>query len=197
MSPALSAGGWRVAPLVVVKEAAVAVEVGEVLGAGIAVVLIGPVWAMCGRLRAVKGLSTSQRWSEQPCVRPLSAAHRAAGHNALRGSGPGQKLAFDDALAQVGCPDHRIDRFCITCCLPFPAITPRLPDAISFARRFALTGQRDGFPVAFALGHHRPGHARDLVGERDRRDFRRPPFEQLGKPGAMLGAVDLGVADHR
>ena len=43
MSPALSAGGWRVAPLVVVKEARVAVgdEVGEVLGAGIAVVLIG------------------------------------------------------------------------------------------------------------------------------------------------------------
>ncbi len=33
-------------------------------------------WAMCGRLRAVKGLSTSQRWSEQPCVRPIGAAHR-------------------------------------------------------------------------------------------------------------------------
>jgi ethanolamine ammonia-lyase small subunit len=41
MSPALSAGGWRVAPLVVVKEAGVAVEVGEVLGAEIAVVLNG------------------------------------------------------------------------------------------------------------------------------------------------------------
>ena len=33
-----------------------------------------------------------------------------AGHNALRGSGPGQKLAFDNALAQMGCPDRRIDR---------------------------------------------------------------------------------------
>jgi hypothetical protein len=33
---------------------------------------------------------TSQHWSVQPCVRPLSAAHRAAGHNALRGSSPGQ-----------------------------------------------------------------------------------------------------------
>jgi hypothetical protein len=41
-----------------------------------------------------------------------------AGHNALRGSGPGQKLAFDDAMAQVGCPDRRIDRLCITCCSP-------------------------------------------------------------------------------
>src|SRR4051812_43140255 len=32
-----------------------------------------------------------------------------AGHNALRGSGPGQKLAFDNAVAHVGCPDRRID----------------------------------------------------------------------------------------
>jgi hypothetical protein len=42
-----------------------------------------------------------------------------AGHNALRGSGPGQKHAFDsNAMAQVGCPDRRIDRLCITCCSP-------------------------------------------------------------------------------
>jgi len=41
-----------------------------------------------------------------------------AGHNALRGSGPGQKLAFDHAMAHVGCPDRRIDRHCITCCSP-------------------------------------------------------------------------------
>ena len=54
-----------------------------------------------------------------------SAAHRAAGHNALRGSGPGQQLAFDDAMAHVGCPDHRIDRFCITCCQPFPTVSSR------------------------------------------------------------------------
>jgi hypothetical protein len=56
--------------------------------------------------------------SVQPCVRPVCAAHMAAGHNALRGSGPGQKPAFDHALAQVGCPDRRIDRHCITCCSP-------------------------------------------------------------------------------
>src|SRR5262249_13333163 len=57
-------------------------------------------------------------WSVQPCVRPVSAAHKAAGHNALRGSGPGQKPAFDNALAHVGCPDRRIGRLCITCCSP-------------------------------------------------------------------------------
>ena len=48
-----------------------------------------------------------------------------AGHNALRGSGPVQKHAFDDALAHVGCPDRRIDRLCITCCQPFPTFTSR------------------------------------------------------------------------
>jgi hypothetical protein len=62
---------------------------------------------------------TLQRWSEQPCVRPVCAVHMTAGHNALRGSGPGQKHAFDDAVALVGCPDRRIDRHCITCCSPF------------------------------------------------------------------------------
>ncbi len=59
-----------------------------------------------------------------------------------------------------------------------------------------LSRQGDGFPIALALGHHRPGHARDLVGERDRRDFRRSTLEQLGKPRTMFDAVDLGVADH-
>jgi len=61
---------------------------------------------------------TSRRWSVRPCVRPVSAVHMTAGHNALRGSGPGQKNAFDNAMAQVGCPDRRIGRLCITCCSP-------------------------------------------------------------------------------
>jgi len=62
--------------------------------------------------------SRVQQWSEQPCVRPVSAVHMTAGHNALRGSGPGHNHAFDHAVAQVGCPDRRIDRLCITCCSP-------------------------------------------------------------------------------
>src|ERR1700760_1937518 len=56
--------------------------------------------------------------SVQPCVRPACAVLMTAGHNALRGSGPGQQLAFDHAMAHVGCPDRRIDRHCITCCSP-------------------------------------------------------------------------------
>ena len=53
---------------------------------------------MCGRLRVGKGFFDLLhcRWSELPCVRPLDAAlHTAAGHNALRGSGPGQKPALE------------------------------------------------------------------------------------------------------
>jgi len=46
--------------------------------------------------------SRVQHWSVQPCVRPLSAVHVTAGHNALRGSGPGQKDAFDDASPSIG-----------------------------------------------------------------------------------------------
>jgi hypothetical protein len=72
-------------------------------------------------------------WSVQPCVRPVSAAHKAAGHNALRGSGPGQKLAFDNAVAHVGCPDRRIDRLCITRCPPSqPSHHAGMADVISF-----------------------------------------------------------------
>src|SRR5215471_1136633 len=59
---------------------------------------------------------TPAGWSVQPCVRPFDAVHMTAGHNALRGSGPGQNRAFKDAVALMGCPDRRIDRLCITCC---------------------------------------------------------------------------------
>ena len=72
---------------------------------------------MCGTAPSWQELfSRLQHWSVRSCVRPLDAVHTTAGHNALRGSGPGQKDAFDDAMAQVGCPDRRIDRLCITCC---------------------------------------------------------------------------------
>src|SRR5262245_38998054 len=39
------------------------------------------------------------------CVRPVLCGGEAAGHNALRGSGPNQKHAFKDALTQTGSPD--------------------------------------------------------------------------------------------
>jgi hypothetical protein len=117
--------------------------------------------------------SRVQPWSVQPCVRPLDAVHMTAGHNALRGSGPGQQLAFDNAVARVGCPDRRIDRLCITCCSPSqPSHHAGGPT------RSRLCRQRDGFLVALTLGHHGPGHPRDLVGKRDRGNLCRPPGQQ-------------------
>jgi hypothetical protein len=57
---------------------------------------------MCGRLRVGKDFFHFASRAVQPCVRPVSAGHATAGHNALHGSGSGQQPAFDNALAQVG-----------------------------------------------------------------------------------------------
>jgi len=135
--------------------------------------------------------SRVQHWSVQPCVRPLSAVHMTAGHNALRGSGPGQKLAFDNALAHVGCPDRRIDRLCITCCSPSQPSHHAECSARSRLRR-----ERGWFFVTFAPCHHRPRHPGDLIGERDGCDLCGSPRQQRGEPRPMLGAMDLGVPDH-
>src|SRR5215216_2919472 len=135
--------------------------------------------------------SRLQHWSVQPCVRPLSAVHMTAGHNALRGSGPGQKPAFDNAMALVGCPDRRIDRLCITCCSPsHPSHHAGFPGAIAF------TAQARQVPyIAHPLSHHGPSHPRHLVGERNGGDLRRPPRQQCCEPWPMPGAMDLRIAD--
>ena len=125
--------------------------------------------------------SRMQHWSVQPCVRPISAVHVTAGHNALRGSGPGQKLAFDNAVAHVGCPDRRIDRLCITCCSPSqPSHHAGCP------ARSRSSRERRGLLVAFALGHHRPRHPGEFVGQRDGRDLRRSPCQQPASQGRCL-----------
>ena len=50
--------------------------------------------------------------------------------------------------------------------------------------------------MALASSHHGPVHSGELVGKRDGRDFGRPSGQQGCKPGLVLGAVDLGLADH-
>jgi hypothetical protein len=148
---------------------------------------------MCGRLRVGKSFfHVLQHWSVQPCVRPFNAAHMTAGHNALRGSGPDQQLAFKNAMARVGCPDRRIDRLCITCCSP-----SQPSHHASCPARFRLSRKRDGFLVSLAPGHHGPDHSGDLVGERDSRNLCRSPRQQGREPGPMFGAMDLGVTDDR
>ena len=94
-----------------------------------------------------------------------------AGHNALRGSDPGQKLAFEDAVALVGCPDRRIDRLCITCCSSSQPSHHAGWPARSRSRR-----ECDRFLVAPIPGHHGPCHSCDLIGERDGGDLGRPPL---------------------
>ena len=126
-----------------------------------------PLCAMCGRLRVGKG-NLHVAALVGACVRPVCALHMTAGHNALRGSGPGQKDAFNDALARVGCPDRRIDRLCFTCCSPFQLSHHAIRGAIS------LDLQRRRIIVPRARSHHCPSHSRKLVGKRDRRNFGRP-----------------------
>ena len=64
------------------------------------------VWVMCGRRRLGKNfLSCCSIGRVRSCVRPVLCGGEAAGHNALRGSGPNQKHAFKDALTQTGSPD--------------------------------------------------------------------------------------------
>ena len=144
-----------------------------------------------GALAPLFVVATPARVPVRPCVRPVCAVHMTAGHNALRGSGPDQLHAFDNAWGQVGCPDRRIDRLCITCCSSSqPSHHARFP------ARSRLRRERNRFLVALAFGHHRPGHSGDLIGQGDGRDLCRPPRQQCREPGSMLGAMDLGVADN-
>jgi len=64
-----------------------------------------------------------------------------------------------------------------------------LSGAISLCRK------RDGFLISLAFDHQGPDHSRDLVGERDGSDLRRPPRQQGREPGPMFSAMDLGVTD--
>ena len=80
-----------------------------------------------------------QHWSGAVMCPACLCGCEAAGHNALRGSGPNQKHAFKDALTQTGSPDPRIDLVCITSSCPRQFLenfkTPSsLPGLTSFNR---------------------------------------------------------------
>ena len=109
----------------------------------------------------------------------------AAGHNALRGSGPNQKHAFKDALTQAGSPDPRIDLICITSSCPRQLVYSRCQQQLWFF-------------VSLSANHDRPGHPRDLVGERNCRHLCRSAIHYSGEPRSF-GAVRSCVANdgHR
>jgi hypothetical protein len=85
--------------------------------------------AMCGRLRVGRANLHVALLAVQLCIRPVSAVHMTVGRNALRGSDPGKKPAFDKAMAHVGCPDRWIDRLCLT--YGSPSQLHIAPDAMS------------------------------------------------------------------
>jgi hypothetical protein len=65
----------------------------------------------------------------------------------------------------------------------------------SALRAVRLRRKRDGLPIMLALGHHGPGHPRNLVSKRYSGDLGRASGQQGREPGAMPGAMDLGIAD--
>jgi len=90
----------------------------------------------------------------------------------------------------VGCPDRRIDRLCNTCCSSSqPSHHAGCPT------RSRLRRKRDWFLIALALGHDRPCHPGDFIGERDGGDLGGALRQQCREPGPTVGAMDLGVAD--
>ena len=121
---------------------------------------------------------------------PLDAVHMTAGHNALRGSGPGQNLAFDNALAHVGCPDRRIDRLCITrCSLLQPSHHAGCP------ARSRLRRKRDGLPVTLAPSHHGPGHSGSLLASAMAATLVGRRVNSAVSQGRCLVPWILGIAD--
>src|SRR5438067_7522886 len=70
---------------------------------------------MCGRRRLGKNFLSCCSIGRVRVMCPAClCGGEAAGHNAMRGSGPNRKHAFKDALTHAGSPDPRIDLVCIT-----------------------------------------------------------------------------------
>jgi hypothetical protein len=133
------------------------------------------------------------RRAPPPYVRAqdTSASHPTPDKSAPSWQGESSRRRLgQNAVAQVGCPDRRIDRLCITCCSPSqPSHHAMVLGAIS------SDPQRGWIIISLAPGHHCPGHSGELVRKRDSGDFGRPPCQQRCDPWPILGAVDLGIAN--
>src|ERR1700758_2935735 len=102
------------------------------------------------------------------------AAHKAAGHNALRGSGPGQKRAMHWHMWVVLIARSPALHYVL---FALPTFTSRQMSARSWSCR-----KCDGFLVAITPSHNGPRHSCDLDGERDGGDLGRPARQQCCKP---------------
>jgi hypothetical protein len=91
------------------------------------------LWVTCGRRPGKSYFDVLQIGRVRSRVRPVDAAGLAAGPNALRGSGPNRKHAFEYALTQAGSPDPRNDRICITSSCPRQLVLPELSAGVCHA----------------------------------------------------------------
>src|SRR5262249_7937878 len=120
---------------------------------------------MCGRRRLGKNfLSCCSIGRVRSCVRPVLCGGEAAGHNALRGSGPNQKHAFKDALTQTGSPDpgstlsalrrHVLaNSFKLQTPSSFPGLTSLNRSGFDANQSIALRCRRVGAVHSIRLGH--------------------------------------------
>jgi hypothetical protein len=74
----------------------------------------------------------------QPCVRPVSAVRMTAGHNTLRGSGPGQKPAFPLPVRHAGRRQLRYRKRPIKRCRCLSTQQLQSPSGVNYLR--LLTG---------------------------------------------------------
>ena len=121
--------------------------------------------AMCGRPRVVKGFDLFRTaWSELPCVRPVDAAlFMAAGHNALRRSGPGQQHALFRRNGTSGL-SRSVGRLAWVRYSISALSNLVVRENFPLVRFAALSCLWQRCPVFLVADHHGPGHAGDLVG---------------------------------
>jgi hypothetical protein len=127
---------------------------------------LGPCVDGSGLARA---FFTRSRWSEQPCVRPVSAVHLTAGHPSA------DQVPVTTTHSTMLWPKWVVliagsTGSALRAVRPFQPSHRAEKSARSPSRR-----KCDGFFVALAPGHHGPCHPRNLVGERDGSNLRRSP----------------------
>jgi hypothetical protein len=103
-----------------------------------------------GRRLGKNFLTQLQHWSGAVMCPACLCGGEAAGHNALRGSGPHRKRALWGAMTQTGSPDPRIDLVCIT------SSCPRQFSKLQTPSRCLASPPRSGFD-ATSLQHFDAG----------------------------------------
>ena len=139
---------------------------------------------MCGRPPVVKGFLNVDARAGRSChvfglfVRPCSMA---AGHNALRGLGPGHKHALKGRSGTIGL-SRSVGRLAWVR-YSFIALSNFVGGSSPPVRVAALYRGQPRWLKLFASRHHGPGDAGDLVGQGDGGDLGGSPAQEPDQPG--------------